>query len=173
MCTRLECAYHTGLTSAESTHSIGLCCKTTCRRFLQANEGIFCANYLSKRGPFAPDQGAWCGPCYGPPRGSKHFLKRAHYDDDGRDPVKWKITNHKVLEYIRRANLDALWDRSVNTVSSNLSDAWRMEKMGERLGLGAMAAAIGPFPLKDDCGMRFAIAILERSLSPGQNEEFV
>eukprot|EP00978_Attheya_sp_CCMP212_P029405 scaffold104358_cov48-Attheya_sp.AAC.1 len=91
----------------------------------------------------------------------------------GRDPVKWKITDHEVLEYIRRANLDAFWDRSVNTVSSNLSDAWRMENLGTRLGLGAMAPAIGPFPLKDECGMRFAIAILERSLSPGQNEEFV
>jgi hypothetical protein len=91
----------------------------------------------------------------------------------GRDPMRWKVTDHEVLEYIRRANLDAFWDRSPNTVSSNLSDAWRMEKMGERLGLGAMAPAIGPFPLKDECGMRFAIAILERSLAPGQNEEFV
>eukprot|EP00978_Attheya_sp_CCMP212_P033996 scaffold140361_cov59-Attheya_sp.AAC.1 len=45
--------------------------------------------------------------------------------------------------------------------------------MGARLGLGAMAPASGPFPLKDECRMRFAIAILERSLSPGQNEEFV
>ena len=197
----------------ESTHSWidfeGLCCKTTCRRFLRANEGIFCANYLSKRGLFAPCKSAWCGPCYGP-RGSKPFLIRAQYDDDGdiieepgrkikflegrkgdhlmvpfqcdqchfrnitgRDPMRWKVTDHEVLEYIRRANLDAFWDRSPNTVSSNLSDAWRMEKMGERLGLGAMAPAIGPFPLKDECGMRFAIAILERSLAPGQNEEFV
>eukprot|EP00978_Attheya_sp_CCMP212_P033780 scaffold138163_cov40-Attheya_sp.AAC.1 len=45
--------------------------------------------------------------------------------------------------------------------------------MGASLGLGAMAPAIGPFPLKDECGMRFAIAILERSLSPGQNKQFV
>jgi hypothetical protein len=202
--------YHTGPTSTESIHSWidfeGLCCKTTCQRFLRANEGIFCANSLSKRGPFAPCKGAWCGPCYGP-RGSKPFLIRAQYDDNGdiivepggeikflegrkgdhlmvpfqcdqchfrnltgRDPAKWKITDHEVLEYIRRANLDAFWDRSPNTVSSNLSDAWRMEKMGERLGIGAMAPAIGPFPLKDKCGMRFAIAILERSLAPGQNE---
>jgi hypothetical protein len=116
------------------------------------------ANYLSKRGPFAPCKDAWCGSCYGP-RGSKPFLIRAQYDDDGdiivepggikflegrkgdhlmipfqcdqchfrnitgRDPVEWKITNHEVLEYIQRANLDTFWDRLPNTVSFDLSDA--------------------------------------------------
>jgi hypothetical protein len=85
----------------------------------------------------------------------------------------WKASDEEMLEFIRRANLDAFWDRSRNTVSSNLSDAWRMETLGKRLGMGPMAPPMGPFPLKDIMGMRFAIAILDRSLGAGQNEEFV
>jgi hypothetical protein len=91
----------------------------------------------------------------------------------GRDPVDWKATDTEMLEFIRRANLDAFWDRSANTVSSNLTDAWRMEKLGKRLGMGPMGPPMGPLPLADVVGMRFAIAILDRSLAPGQNEEFV
>jgi hypothetical protein len=66
-----------------------------------------------------------------------------------------------------------LWDRSKNTVASNLSDAWRMEKLGKKLEMGPMAPPMGPFPLKDVVGMRFAIAILDRSLAPGQQKKFV
>eukprot|EP00978_Attheya_sp_CCMP212_P005518 scaffold12392_cov31-Attheya_sp.AAC.1 len=186
----------------------GLCCKKTCRSFLHANEGIFCANFLSKRGPFAPCKGAWCGRCY-TPRGDKPFPVRADYDEDGdiilepgrktkflegrkgdhlmvpfqcdechfrnitgRNPTSWKASDSEMLEFIRRAKLDAFWDRSRNTVSSNLSDAWRMENLGKRLGMGPMGPPMGPFPLKDTMGMRFAIAILDRSLGAGQNEEF-
>jgi hypothetical protein len=54
-----------------------------------------------------------------------------------------------------------------------LGDAWRLEKLGKRLGIGPMAPPMGPFPLEDVVGMKFAIAILDRSLAPGQNEEFV
>jgi hypothetical protein len=48
-----------------------------------------------------------------------------------------------------------------------------METLGKRLGMGPMAPPMGPYPLKDIMGMRFAIAILDRSLAAGQNEEFV
>jgi hypothetical protein len=48
-----------------------------------------------------------------------------------------------------------------------------MEKLGKRLGIGPMAPPMGPLPLEDVSGMRFAIAILDRSLCPGQNEEYV
>eukprot|EP00978_Attheya_sp_CCMP212_P013320 scaffold33445_cov54-Attheya_sp.AAC.2 len=200
-------------TSTGSTHCWidfeGLCCKKTCRSFLHTNEGIFCANFLSKRGPFAPCKGAWCGRSY-TPRGDKPFPVQADYDKDGdiilepgrktkflegrkgdhlmvpfqcdechfrnitgRNPTSWKASDSEMLEFTRRANLDAFWDRSRNTVSSNLSDAWRMENMGKRLGMRPMAPPMGPFPLKDIMGMRFAIAILDRSLGVGQNEEFV
>jgi hypothetical protein len=92
----------------------------------------------------------------------------------GRNPTSWKTSNSEMLEFIRRANLDAFWDRSRNTVSSNLSDAWRMENLGKRLGMGPMAPPMGPLPLKDTMGMRYAIAILDRSLLGAvQNEEFV
>eukprot|EP00978_Attheya_sp_CCMP212_P002156 scaffold4461_cov48-Attheya_sp.AAC.2 len=126
------------------------------------------------------------------PPGNKPFPVRADYDEDGdiilepgvmsvthfrnitgRNPVSWKASDNEMLEFIWHGNLDAFWDRSRNTVSSNLSDAWRMEMMGKRLEMGSMAPPMGPFPLKDIMGMRFAIAILDRSLGAGQNEEFV
>jgi hypothetical protein len=91
----------------------------------------------------------------------------------GRNPVQWKESDKDVLEFIRRANLDAFWDRSRNTVASNVGDAFRMETLGKKLGIGPMSPPMGPLPLKDIMGMRYAIAILDRSLSPGQNEEFV
>jgi hypothetical protein len=41
----------------------------------------------------------------------------------GRNPLEWKESDQDVLEFIRRANLDSFWDRSRNTVASNVGDA--------------------------------------------------
>eukprot|EP00978_Attheya_sp_CCMP212_P017955 scaffold48514_cov55-Attheya_sp.AAC.2 len=99
-----------------------------------------------------------------------HFFRKI----TGRNPMSWSLKDVKLLEFICQANLDAFWSRSSNTVKNNLSDANRLEKMGQHLGMGPMAPAIGPFPLKDEDGMQFAVALLEMSsLSPGKNEEFV
>eukprot|EP00978_Attheya_sp_CCMP212_P011756 scaffold29206_cov30-Attheya_sp.AAC.4 len=91
----------------------------------------------------------------------------------GRNPMSWSLEDAELLEFIHRANLNAFWSHSANTVKNNLSDSTRLEKTGQRLGMGPMAPAIGPFPLEDKDGMRFAVAVLERSLSPEENEEFV
>jgi hypothetical protein len=37
-----------------------------CRRYLQAHEGIFCANLSARQGGFATCEGAWCPGCYIP-----------------------------------------------------------------------------------------------------------
>jgi hypothetical protein len=60
----------------------GLCRNQTCRRYLQAHEGIFCANYSSRRGNFVPCEGAWCPGCY-VPLGILKFPIRHKVDDDG------------------------------------------------------------------------------------------
>jgi hypothetical protein len=73
----------------------------------------------------------------------------------GRNPLEWKESDQDVLEFIRRANLDSFWDRSRNTVASNVGDAWRMESLGKKLGIGPMSPPMGPFPLKDTLGMRY------------------
>lgn len=40
----------------------GVC--VICRRLLVDGDGLFCANYSSRRGIWTPCQQAWCGPCY-------------------------------------------------------------------------------------------------------------
>jgi hypothetical protein len=46
------------------TNFEGLCRKPTCRRYLRAKDGLFCANFYSQRGSFARCQSAWCPDCY-------------------------------------------------------------------------------------------------------------
>jgi hypothetical protein len=60
----------------------GFCLNQDCRRFLQADAGIFCANYYAKRGGFAPCLGSWCGPCF-TTLGVRKFSIRRKIDDDG------------------------------------------------------------------------------------------
>jgi hypothetical protein len=67
----------------------GLCQKTTCRRFLEPHEGLFCANFLSRRGGFAPCMGAWCPGCY-VPLGIKRFPIRQLIDNDGEELIEEK-----------------------------------------------------------------------------------
>jgi hypothetical protein len=91
----------------------------------------------------------------------------------GRNPSVLEPKDSEILEYIRRATLDAFWDRSNSTVNSNRRAAHKLESFGESLGLPSMAPPMGPFPLRDDAGMRIAIGILNRSLDPGSHEEYV
>jgi hypothetical protein len=54
-----------------------------CRRFLTATGGVFCANFSSRHGTFAPCEGAWCcGPCY-KLGGTKDFPVQQHFDEGG------------------------------------------------------------------------------------------
>jgi hypothetical protein len=182
---------------------------TECRRHLRASDGLFCANFYSKRGPFAPSELAWCGPCYRP-SGRLHFPIKVQLDDDGeeiRDPSKltrfregqagdhlmtpfqcdlchfrtvmWRnpvlscATDDTILDYIRRANLDAMWCWAKSTVLANLRSAKRMESMADRLGMPSMTPPMGPFPLEDTFGMKAAIAVLDRSLDKGNFAEHV
>jgi hypothetical protein len=60
----------------------GFCLNLNCRRFLQADGGIFCANYFARRGAFAPCLSSWCGPCYRSLE-IRRFPIRQKVDDDG------------------------------------------------------------------------------------------
>jgi hypothetical protein len=87
----------------------------------------------------------------------------------GRDPWNSKWEDHEILEYIRRAILDSFWSRESSTVAFNLREARRMElKVSDRLGMPSITPPMGPFPLNDECGMKAAIAMLDRSLDPGR-----
>jgi hypothetical protein len=58
----------------------GLCSEKKCRRFLTATGGVFCTNFSSRRGTFAPCEGAWCGPRY-KLSGTKDFPVQQHFDE--------------------------------------------------------------------------------------------
>jgi hypothetical protein len=182
---------------------------TECGRHLRAADGLFCANFYSKRGSFAPCESTWCGPCY-QPSGRLDFPIKVQLDNDGdeiRDPseltrfregragdhlmtpfqcdlchfrnVMWQNpvlccgTDDTILDYIRRANLDAMWCRAKSTVSANLRSAKRIESTADRLGMPSMTPPMGPFPLEDTFGMKAAIAVLDRSLDKGNYAEHV
>mmetsp|Transcript_17572 Transcript_17572/g.49643 ORF Transcript_17572/g.49643 Transcript_17572/m.49643 type:complete len:426 (+) Transcript_17572:14374-15651(+) len=91
-----------------------------------------------------------------------------------RNIMKRSPTDHiendcTILQYIRRANLDAFWSRESSTVAHNLREARRMEtRVADRLGIPSISRPMGPFPLDDVYGMAGAIAILDRSLDKGK-----
>ena len=60
------------------------------------------------------------------------------------------IRDGHLIMLIRRANLDSLRNREASTVAGNLRNAGgRMEDIGIQLGIGGVAGALGPYPVKD------------------------
>jgi hypothetical protein len=91
----------------------------------------------------------------------------------GRDPVTGENDDLELFEIMRRANLDAFWERASSTVGSNLRAGMQSEKTTGRLNMPSLTPPMGPFPLKDSLGMSVAIAVLDRSLDPGNYDDFV
>jgi len=90
-----------------------------------------------------------------------------------RDPMPGDAKDEEVLEYIRRANLDAFWARESSTVKKNLGILIRAEQCFNRLAIPSATPNLGPFPLEDTFGMKAAIAVLDKSLDKGVYERFV
>ena len=92
----------------------------------------------------------------------------------GRDPMG-SVTDDNLMTCIRRANLDAFWAREPGTVSANLYDARRsVTTQVDCLGIiSGGFRPLGPFPLRDTCGMIPAATMLMRSLDAGRNDKTV
>lgn len=76
------------------------------------------------------------------------------------------VTDARMMECCRRANLDAFWSRASNTIKSNLATFKRLMRVQTDSGL----AVIGPPPGKGgttDFGESVAIMMLLDSLNPG------
>lgn len=88
-----------------------------------------------------------------------------------RRPVPDKAEDVRMLNAIRRANLDAFWSREPPTVTKNLQDARRAVRISQSLGIPErkVFGAVSPFPLKDTFGMMEAVIILERSTDKGRH----
>ncbi len=93
----------------------------------------------------------------------------------GRDPIPAMEEDVMLLDFTRRANLDAFWSRETKTVKANLGGLKRTDKTKDKFALrdSALFPPMGPCPLEDQFGMGTAVAILDRSLDPGKYEEHV
>lgn len=90
----------------------------------------------------------------------------------GRDPkAEWMDT--RVCQFIRRATLDSFWDRSSATIGAQVREVRRLVREGEEFGFPDILPQMGPWPLKDVCGMKTAVTMLKRSLDPGRTEKVV
>jgi hypothetical protein len=84
-----------------------------------------------------------------------------------RDVLDGVHEDFKLFEIMRRANLDAFWERASSTVNSNLQAGMHGERTSDGLGMPSLTLPMVPFPLEDSLGMRIAIAVLDRLLNPG------
>ena len=91
----------------------------------------------------------------------------------GREPKKINLKDKEFFKFVRRANLDAFWSREPTTVAKNLSQLNRMSRTKNKFGFASTTPPLGPFPVADDLGMKAAVAILDRSLDPGDYSECV
>jgi len=88
-----------------------------------------------------------------------------------RDPnVETISTDEWLLICIRRAILDSLWSREPSTVRNNITECRRALKIGNIFGFTNTFPSMGPFPLKDNWGMKEACILLHRSLDSGKND---
>jgi hypothetical protein len=66
---------------------VGLCGRTGCGKHIKDGAGVFCTNFWSARGPYAPCEQCWCAECY-KPIGNKPFQVKAIVDEDGIDQTR-------------------------------------------------------------------------------------
>jgi hypothetical protein len=83
------------------------------------------------------------------------------------------LSDSKLLSFIRRATLDAMWSRESGTVEKNLYLVKRSLTSFAKFEISPDKALpkMGPCPIKDDVGMSLAVAMLDRSLDAGRTEE--
>ena len=87
----------------------------------------------------------------------------------GRNLVVTSDKDHRLLRFIKHANLDAFWSRTSTTVEENCKQVF---KLMECIFIEILSAR-GLFGKEDEFGMGIAVALLQRSLDPGRNDEFV
>ena len=76
----------------------------------------------------------------------------------------------KLLQTIRRENLDACWVREPRTVEATRRNSKKIVDISQILDISVTLPEIGSFPLHDTQGMSFAICILIRSLDKDRDQ---
>jgi len=91
----------------------------------------------------------------------------------GRDPIPDQDSDKLLLCCIRRASLDSLWAREPSTVANNLTECRRAIRIGASLGIVNNFPSMGPFPINDSWGMKYACTMLIRSLDEGKTSRTI
>lgn len=90
----------------------------------------------------------------------------------GRNHLRIRPEDRLSMKLLRRANLDAFWARTSNTVQTNLGLVRRYIKTEIELDVDTMPPR-GPMPLEDTQGAGTAMVMLKRSLDRGRNARTV
>jgi hypothetical protein len=88
-------------------------------------------------------------------------------------PVSTSQKDKFLLVLIRVASIDAFWSVEPSTVATNLSQARRMEAIGEECGMDSISPPLGPFLIENTFRMKAACVLLQRSLDSGKTERFI
>lgn len=92
----------------------------------------------------------------------------------GRNPQLHVRQDTALLVAIRRASLDSFWSRETTTVNKNRGALRRLNSISnDNLGLDQVLPPLGPHPVKDAWGVGLAVAMLRKSLDPGNYSDNV
>ena len=92
-----------------------------------------------------------------------------------REPLPGSNQDRMLLDFLRRANLDAFWSRESSTVKANLCGVIRVHQSLDKFELPehSVLPKMGPYPIEDSLGAGSAVTVLDRSLDPGKHEDTV
>ena len=107
-------------------------------------------------------------------RDGDHFMvpfqcELCHFRNiQGRNPIMELQSDDMLLEFARRASLDAFWKSEPATVKTNTGAINRIIKTQQKFQMHSLLPQMGPNPLEDTWGMGQAIAVLDKSLDKGR-----
>lgn len=87
-----------------------------------------------------------------------------------REPEVSSLGDTRIMQYIRRVNLDVMWSRESGTVKNILGTLRKGKNLSEELGLIPVTLEVGPWPVEDNSGMQVAIELLRASQKKGKND---
>ena len=90
----------------------------------------------------------------------------------GTDPTR-RPSDKALLCCIRRVNLDALWAREPQTVSSTRNAVTRGIQLSTNLGLNPPYPNLGPYPFQDTQGYGVAVQMVSALLGKGKYADYI
>lgn len=88
-----------------------------------------------------------------------------------RPASEFSVGDSLLLSFVRRVNLDMFWSKEPSTVGGTLSSYRWCRRNCIAVGIEPMVVQQGPYPTRDDYGMKAAISILYQSQRQGRNSK--